>query len=81
MLLLAALLVVRSGDEFRRVLLLRSLLWATVVTMGLTCVCGFIEAFSHGQVRVPVLLVPAFLLTATAAAKLLIFRRHRVSDE
>ncbi len=77
-LLLTGLLVARSGDEFGRVLLLRSLLWATGVTMLAVCVWGFVEAFSAAPAaHAPLLFVPALLVLAMTVAKLLIFRRAR----
>jgi hypothetical protein len=72
------LMVVRKFDEFQRILLAQSFIWATVITMSITTIWGFIELGSHGAVpRLPIVFLPIFLLCVTAAAKLLIFRQHR----
>ena len=76
------LLVNRKFDEFQRVLLIRSFVWATVITMGLTTVEGFVELGSHGTApRVPLGYVPVVLLVITALAKVFIFRRNRPVSE
>jgi hypothetical protein len=72
------LLVSRKMDEFQRVLLVRSFLWATVVTMGLVTVWGFVDLCSHHTLgRVDIIWVPMVLIGITAAAKLLIFRQYK----
>jgi hypothetical protein len=69
-------------DEFQRVLLTQSFVWATVITMGFATVWGFVETFSHGTVpHFPVILVPAVLSLTTAAAKVFIFRKHKSPAE
>ena len=76
------LLLNRRMDEFQRALLLRSFLWATVVTMGLVTVWGFIDLCSHHTAgRVDIIWVPLILICITAAAKLLIFRQHKPPTE
>jgi len=78
MLVNAGLLLLHKFDEFQRALLTRSFLCATVITMGISLIWGFIETFSRGMVpTLPILSVPVILICLTAAAKLLIFRRHR----
>jgi hypothetical protein len=72
------LLILHIRDEFQRILLTRSFLWATVITMGFTTIWGFIELHSHGTVpHLPTIFLPIVLICVTAAAKLLIFRQHR----
>lgn len=78
----SGLLLLRMRDEFQRILLTRSFLWATVITMGFATVWGFVEVHGHGMVpEVPILSVPAVLIFVTAAAKLLIFRKYRSPSE
>ena len=43
------LLIMRLRDEFQRALLVRSFLWATVVTMVVTMIWGSMEMHAHGQ--------------------------------
>ena len=77
-----AFLVVRIRDEFQRILLTRSFIWATVITMGFATIWGFVELHSHGTVpHLPILLLPVILVCVTAAAKLLIFRQYRSPAE
>ena len=65
-------------DEFQRVLLTRAFLWATIITMGITMIWGFVELGSHDTVpHLPVLILPAVLVAFTAAAKLFFFRQHK----
>jgi hypothetical protein len=72
------LLVMRKFDEFQRILLTQSFIWATVVTMSIITIWGFVELGSHNTVpRLPIVFLPILLLCITAAAKLLIFRQHR----
>lgn len=69
-------------DEFQRVLLTRAFLWATIITMGLAMVWGFVELGSHNTVpHLPVLILPALLVAITAAAKVFFFRRHKSPAE
>jgi hypothetical protein len=76
---IVGLLVTRLHDEFQRALLLKSFLWATVVTMALAIVWGFMEMFGKRQVpHLDVLWVPIVLICATAVAKVFIFRQHRI---
>ena len=76
------MLVTRFRDEFQRVLLVRSFVWATLGTMALTTVWGFMELHGRGQVpHLDVIWVPIILVCATAAAKVLIFRQHRAVYE
>jgi hypothetical protein len=77
-LLSVAFLLVRIRDEFQRILLIRSFIWGTVITMGFATIWGFVELHSHGTVpHLPILLMPVILVCVTAAAKLLIFRQYR----
>lgn len=79
-LLLFACMVARMRDEFGRALLLQSLLAGLVGTMFVVFVWGFVELFARTPVaHVPLLFVPAMLVGFTAIAKLVVFRRHRVS--
>jgi hypothetical protein len=76
------LLVGRLRDEFQRALLLRSFLWATVITMAVATIWGFIELRAHNTVpHVDVIWVPVLLVCLTAVAKLLIFRQYRPASE
>jgi hypothetical protein len=76
------LLLGRLRDEFQRTLLLRSFLWATVITMAVATIWGFIELRAHGMApHVGVIWVPVLLVCLTAAAKLLIFRQYRPASE
>ncbi|MBV8898449.1 MAG: hypothetical protein JO051_18175 [Acidobacteriaceae bacterium] len=76
------LLLTRLRDEFQRALLIRSLLWATLITMALTMIWGFVELQSHGTVpHLDVLWIPLMLVCFTAGAKLLIFRQYRPESE
>ena len=76
------LLITRLRDEFQRALLVKSFLWATVGTMALTTVWGFMELHGRGQVpHLDVIWVPMMLVCATALAKVFIFRQHRVAYE
>ena len=77
-LLSAGLLVFRLRDEFQRILLTRSFLWATVITMGLCTIWGFINLHEHGAIpQVDILWIPFLLVCLTTAAKLLLFRQFR----
>jgi len=76
------LLLGRLRDEFQRTLLLRSFVWATVITMAVVTIWGFIELRAHGTVpHVGVIWVPMLMVCLTAAAKLLIFRQYRPAGE
>ena len=76
------LLAARLRDEFQRILLTQSFLWATLITMGIATVWGFIELHARGNFpHMPVLVIPAILIVLTTAAKLIIFRRHKSPQE
>jgi hypothetical protein len=76
------LLATRLRDEFQRTLLLRSFVWATLITMGFSMIWGFVELHSPGSMpHLNVLWVPIILVCCTAAAKLLIFRQYRPDSE
>ena len=76
------LFTTRLRDEFQRTLLLRSFVWATLITMGCTTVWGFVEMHSHGTVpHLDVIWIPMILVCFTSAAKLLIFRQYRPESE
>lgn len=76
------LLTIRLRDEFQRTLLMRSFVWATLITMGLSTIWGFIELNSRGAVpHLHVIWIPLILVSITAAAKLLIFHRHKPDSE
>ena len=76
------LLITRMRDEFQRVLLVRSFVWATLVTMALTTVWGFMELHGRGQLpHLDIIWVPIILVCATAVAKVFIFRQHRAEHE
>ena len=82
LLISSGLLLLRKRDEFQRILLTRSFLWATIVTMGVATIWGFVELFSRGAVpNLPLIWLPVILICVTAAAKLLIFRHHRSPTE
>lgn len=76
------ILVMRLRDEFQRALLTRSFIWATLITMALTTVWGFLELHARGAVpHLDIVWIPIMLLVFTAAAKVCIFRRYRPADE
>jgi hypothetical protein len=76
------LLTARLRDEFQRTLLMRSFVWATLITMGCTTIWGFIEMHSRGTVpHLDVIWIPMILVCFTAAAKLLIFRHYRPESD
>ena len=76
------LLTLRLRDEFQRILLTRSFVWATLVTMALATVWGSVELHSRGSLpHLSVLWLPITLVCATAIAKLLIFRQHSAQGE
>jgi hypothetical protein len=76
------LLTTRLRDEFQRTLLIRSFVWATLITMGFATIWGFIELHARGRVpHLDVIWIPIILLCCTAAAKLLIFRQYRPESE
>ena len=82
LLLLTGFIVARSVDEFQRALLLRSFLWACGGTMFVASAWGFVEAFASAPTpHLPLLAVPALLVVFTAAAKLIVFRKHRTEAE
>ena len=75
-------LVFRVRDEFQRILLTRSLVWATAVTMAISTVWGFVELRGHGAVpHLDIIWIPILLLCVTAAAKVLIFRQFKSPAE
>jgi chromate transport protein ChrA len=75
-------LAVRIRDEFQRVLLTQSFLWASVLTMAFATIWGMVELHSHETLpHVPILVVPFLLVILTAAAKLVIFRQHKSPAE
>jgi hypothetical protein len=77
-----AFLVVRIRDEFQRVLLTQSFVWASVLTTLLATVWGFMELHDHEHLpHIPVLVLPFLLILLTAAAKLVIFRQHKSPAE
>ncbi len=77
-LIAVALLAYRKFDEFQRILLVRSFLWATVITMGLTTIWGFAELGSHNTLpHFPLAMLVIVLIVLTAFTKVLIFRRNR----
>ena len=77
-----ALITMKRLDEFQRVLMIQSFLWATVLTMFASTVYGMLELHSHGELpRCPVIAVPGMQLLFLAFIKLLIFRRHKSPAE
>ncbi len=78
----AGLLTMKRLDEFQRVLMTSSFLWATVIAMFISTVYGMLELHSHGTLpRVPVIAVPGIVILLTALIKLFIFRRHKSPAE
>jgi ABC-type enterochelin transport system permease subunit len=78
LLISSGLLILRKFDEFQRILITRSFLWATVITMGFSVIWGFVELFSRGNVpNLSIIWIPVILITLTAGAKVFIFRQHR----
>ena len=77
-----ASIILRRFDEFQRVLLTRSFLWATVITMGFATIWGFAELFSHDTIpHVSLVWLPLILVLITTAAKVFIFRQHKSPTE
>jgi hypothetical protein len=77
-----AFLALSRFDEFQRVLLTRSFIWATFATMALCGIWGFVELNGRGDVpHVPLAMLPILLMSFTAAAKLIIFRQHKSPGE
>ena len=68
-------ITMRSGDEYRRELLQRSLLWGLGTTLALVCVCAYVQLVLGDAWHVPLLIVPVCLVFVTAASKVLVFRR------
>ena len=76
------LLITRLRDEFQRILLTRSFIWATIITMALATVWGFIELQARGAVpHLDIIWIPMILICITAAAKLFIFRQYRPEND
>ena len=81
-LVIVGLLVTRIRDEFQRILLSRSFLWGTLITMGFTTIWGFIELHMHNGVpHLELIWIPIILIGMTAGVKLLIFRQYRPGSE
>ena len=82
LLVFAGLVVIGRFDEFQRILIARSFIWASILTMGIITLWGFVEMASHNTVpHFPIIFLPVLLLVITAAAKLFIFRQHRSLPE
>jgi len=75
-----ARLVMSRLDEFQRVLMTRSFLWATFITMGLVSVWSYWEEFAGG-VHLPLLDVPVALIVMTAVVKVVVFRQNSPGEE
>jgi hypothetical protein len=76
------LLIGRLRDEFQCALVLRSFVWATVITMAVVTIGASLRLRAHGTVpHVGVIWVPMLLVCLTAAAKLLNFREYRPASE
>jgi hypothetical protein len=76
------LMVTRLRDEFQRILLTRSFIWATLITMGFATIWGFMEQHASGNVpHLDVLWIPVILVCVTAGAKVFIFRQYRPASE
>ncbi|WP_263379675.1 hypothetical protein [Granulicella paludicola] len=74
-LILAWMIALRSGDEYRRLLLQRSLALGTAMMTVALSVCGFVEFQMHRSLELPLGLIPVGLALLTVAAKLIVFRR------
>lgn len=74
---LAWAIALRAGDEFRRLLLWRSLAWGVGVTVAFASVWGYLELCSTQVPRIPLLMLPIVLIGSTAVAKIVIFHRER----
>ena len=80
-LLSVGLLTMRLRDEFQRVLLTRSFIWATLITMAFSTIWGFVELHAPGAVpHLDIIWIPMILICVTTAAKLLIFRRYQAQE-
>jgi hypothetical protein len=76
------LLTTRIRDEFQRILLTRSFVWATLITMAFTTVWGFIELRARTTVpHLDIIWIPVIFVCLMAGAKTLIFRQYRPESE
>jgi hypothetical protein len=76
------LIVMKRLDEFQRALMTQAFVWATVLTLFLATLYGFLELNGRGLFPKPSLLfVPVVLIVLTALMKVIVFRRHRSPAE
>jgi hypothetical protein len=76
------LLVTRIRDEFQRILLTRSFVWATLITMAFATVWGSMEMRARIAVpHVDIIWIPIIFVCVMAGAKVLIFRQYRPESE
>jgi MFS family permease len=68
-------IAMRTGDEYRRELMRRSLMWGLGITLAATCVVSYLQLVVGHDWQVPIVAVPACLVLTTVAAKLIVFRR------
>ena len=76
------LLITKLRDEFQRILLTRSFIWGTLITMAFTTIWGFIELHARGATpHLDIVWIPIILICVTAGAKVFIFRQYRPEHE
>jgi uncharacterized membrane protein len=76
------LLTTRIRDEFQRILLTRSFVWATLITMGFATIWGFVELRARTAVpHLDIIWIPLMFVFLMAGAKVLIFRQYRPESE
>lgn len=68
--------LVEEDDEFRRMLLVQSMLWGLGGTLAVTTVWGFLEEWTSVP-RLPLYLVFPMFCVAIAIAQPFLFRRYR----
>ncbi len=78
---LSWMVVLRSGDEYRRALLSKALTWGVGATVALTSIWGYVETAWPAAPRLPMLAVPTVLIFVTTAAKVLVFRRELATKD
>lgn len=79
MIALGFTILLRTSDEFRRTMLIRSVLWATGITLGLVAIYGYVDLLHPEALpRIPLLVIPVSFIFVLTAAKLLVFRQHRI---
>ncbi|MGA0600011.1 hypothetical protein ACO2Q3_04825 [Caulobacter sp. KR2-114] len=68
--------LVEEADEFRRMLLVQSMLWGLAALLTITTVWGFLELFA-GAPRLQLFLVFPIFCAGMGVSQALLFRRYR----